>query len=300
MVTCVEPKRPYDFRQMLQRPLSRPSKGMVINREDYSLTKAVRLASKVLPVTVSAVDQADGAILRYEYPDGLTPDEREVLNARIEHMFSTSVDLGGFYAVMLNNPRWSGIIRRFYGVRPLHDDNLFECLIKVIVGQQMTVRFASALIGRLVDLVGDTVVWQGARIPVFPSPEQVAVLSHEQLTSLSFSRRKAEYVIDTARRIVEGRLDLDALWAMSDEMVIDQLTVLRGIGRWTAECFLLFGMGRKDVMPAADIGVQNGIQLLFNRAVRPGEAEIRELAQDWRPWRSYATYYLWQSLIDFA
>lgn len=137
----------------------------------------------------------------------------------------------------------------------------------------------------------------GVRVAVFPSPGQVACWSYEQLRSLSFSQWKAEYIIDFTRAVVQEDIDLDGLWRLSDDGVMESLTKLRGIERWTVACFLLFGMGRSDVFPAADIGVQNAVKHLYNLAKRPNETQMREMAHDWAPWRSYATFYLWQSLI---
>ena len=186
---------------------------------------------------------------------------------------------------------------RFCGLRPILDADLFESMVKIIIGQQLNVRFAATLTERLVDLGGETVEWNSVLLPVFPSAEQVARWPYDELQSRSFSRRKAEYVIDFARAVVDGRVDLDGLWRMADGEICERLTSLRGIGRWTVECFLLFGIGRPDVLPAADIGVQNALQRLYGMDRRPGEDEVRRLAEPWAPWRSYVTYYLWQSLI---
>ena len=172
---------------------------------------------------------------------------------------------------------------RFCGLRPILDADLFESMVKIIIGQQLNVRFAATLTERLVDLGGETVEWNGGFLPVFPSVEQVARWSYDELQRCSFSRRKAEYVIDFARAVVDGRVDLDEPWRMTDGEVCERLTSFRGIGGWTVECFLLFGMGRPDVLPAADIGVQNAVQRLHGMQRRPGEHEVRRLAEPWAP-----------------
>jgi DNA-3-methyladenine glycosylase II len=170
-------------------------------------------------------------------------------------------------------------------------------MIKAIIGQQVNVKFAATLVERIVDFGRETVEWKDLCLPVFPAPETVAGWSPEQLQALSFSRRKAEYVIDFARAVVDGKVDLDGLWHMTEDEIFETLMPLRGVGRWTVECLLLFGMGRPDVLPAADIGVQNAVQKLYGLPSRPTEAMVRRLGEAWTPWRSYATYYLWQSLI---
>lgn len=300
MIEPLIPTAPFDFAQMLRRPLSRPSKVTVVDPETASYTRAVRLTRSVVPITVSSIGTVDRPLLNLTYSGELTEDERAEVRRCVSHMLSTQVNLSDFYTEMARQPEWEGLTQRLRGLRPIQDADLLESMVKVIIGQQLNVKFAATLVERLVDYGGEVVDWDGVPLPVFPSPEQVARWPYEALRALSFSQRKAEYVIDFARTVVEGRIDLDALWAMPDDQVYEILTPLRGIGRWTVECFLLFGMGRLDVMPAADIGVQNAIQKLYGMDQRPKEDEIRRLAEPWAPWRSYATYYLWQSLIADA
>ncbi|KPV42779.1 DNA-3-methyladenine glycosylase family protein [Alicyclobacillus ferrooxydans] len=295
----ITPSAPFDFSQMLRRPLSRPSKVTIIHPELPSYTRAMWVSGHPIPITVSAIGTVEYPVLDVTYPDDLSREEQAHVERSIRHMFSTDVRLEQFYSHMADIREWSGLTDRLYGLRPIQDADLFESMVKVIIGQQLNVQFAATLVERLVDLGGQVIEWHGTGLPVFPSAQQVANWSYEDLRTLSFSQRKAEYVIDFARAMVSGKVDLESLWHMSDDEVYDLLLPLRGIGRWTVECFLLFGMGRADIMPAADIGVQNAIQKLYGMVERPKEQEIRQLAEPWAPWRSYATYYLWQSLIPF-
>ncbi|MCL6446113.1 MAG: DNA-3-methyladenine glycosylase, partial [Alicyclobacillus sp.] len=210
---------------------------------------------------------------------------------------STDLDLKQFYGQMSSDPVWKPLLRQLHGLRPIQDPDPFESMIRTIIGQQLNTKFAATLVERLINLGAEQVPWRQDALPVFPSPERIAALTYEDLRSRSFSQRKAEYVIDFARAVVDGRIDLDTLWTAPDEAVFAALTPLRGIGRWTVECFLLSGLGRPDLLPAADIGIQNAVQRLYGLADRPNESAIRQLAEPWAPWRSYATYYLWQSLI---
>ena len=138
--------------------------------------------------------------------------------------------------------------------------------------------------------------FEGESVYAFPTPDRVAALSYEDLTRLQFNRRKAEYIIDISRMVAEGRLDLEGLRRRSDEEVMEILLPLRGIGRWTVECLLLFGMGRPDLLPAADIGLRKAVQKVYGLVDRPGEEEVRRIGESWTPWRSYATYYLWDAI----
>ncbi|WDL96725.1 DNA-3-methyladenine glycosylase family protein [Alicyclobacillus sp. ALC3] len=292
---------PFDFRQMLRRPMSRPSKVTVIDPDTPSYTRVIRLRTRAVPVTVMGKEGTAGdPTLRLEMPDGLSSGERVEVRERVGRIFSTDMPVQGFYSHMRRYSEWSGLIERLHGLRPIQDADLFESVIKVIIGQQLNVEFAATLVERLVDFGGETVEWNSRLLPVFPSVERVAGWSYDDLRTLSFSQRKAEYVIDFARAVIDARIDLEGLRDMSDGEIAEVLMSLRGIGRWTVECFLLFGMGRRDLMPAADIGVQNAVQKLYGMERRPKEEEIRQIAEPWAPWRSYATYYLWQSLIPVS
>lgn len=299
MIEYLRPTPPFDFRGMLLRPLSRPSKLVETDPEKVSLTRALRLPSGVVPVEVAAAGEVEKPLLRLRYPDGLSLGERSLLRARIRFLFNTDADLSGFSETLSGSPEWGPLLRRLRGLRPIQDSDLFESMVRTIIGQQLHVRVAATLVERLVDLGGETVEWDGRELAVFPSPEQVAGWSYDRLCARSFSRRKAEYVIDFARGVASGRMDLEAFRSMEDERVFSELMPLRGVGRWTVECFLLFGLGRPDLIPAGDVGIQNAVRRLYGgeSGTRPAEEQVRSLAEAWSPWRSLASYYLWQSLI---
>jgi len=121
-------------------------------------------------------------------------------------------------------------------------------------------------------------------------------LDYSQLREQQFSQRKAEYVIDFAREVENGLLDLNALSKMTDEEAMERICKIRGLGRWTAECILLFGLGRQDLLPAKDVGLQRAVTEVWGLPQRISEQELREMAEAWKPWRSWYTYYLWASL----
>ncbi|RIV25885.1 DNA-3-methyladenine glycosylase 2 family protein [Alicyclobacillaceae bacterium I2511] len=297
MLEYFDLRAPYDFHLMLQRPLSRPSKLVAIDAVHASYSRVLRVGTRVIPITVTSLGTVHTPRLSLEVPNGLSEMEQSQVRADIRFMFSMEHNLNNFIQQMSEISVWVSLLHRLQGLRPIHDADLFESMVKVIIGQQLNLKFAATLVERLVYLGNETVEWKGHSLPAFPSTEKVAGLSYETLRALSFSQRKAEYVIDFAREVVEGRVDFDKLWKMTDEEVFTVLMPLRGIGQWTVECFLLFGMGRLDLMPAADIGVQNAVQKLYSLAQRPSAEAVRLLAESWKPWRSLATYYLWQSLV---
>ena len=161
----------------------------------------------------------------------------------------------------------------------------FQTLARSIVGQQISVKAAESVWQRLVLSVSGE-----------PTPEHVAATPPDVLKAAGLSQRKAEYVGDLARHFATGRLDPDGWRAMDDEAIIDLLTEVRGVGRWTAEMFLIFNLMRPDVLPVADLGLQRAVSLHYRNGRVMSERTLRRIALPWTPWRSVATWYLWRSL----
>ncbi|WP_394185283.1 DNA-3-methyladenine glycosylase family protein [Metabacillus halosaccharovorans] len=170
--------------------------------------------------------------------------------------------------------------------------DLYNCLIKCIIHQQLNLAFAHTLTTRFVKRYGYEVegVW------FYPKPEVVARLQYEELRDLQFSGRKAEYLIDTSRLIAEGKLKLAELANQSDEEILKNLIKIRGIGPWTVQSLLLSGLGRPNLFPKADIGIQRAIQQHFNLEKKPSHDEMDQYSEQWSPYLSYATLYLWRSI----
>ena len=227
------------------------------------------------------------------------PDEQTARQATAiwRHMLSLDRSLLPFYEKMQGDAVMAEITERLSGLNLLLDATPFDSMISAIIGQQVNLTFAENLKRSLVELCGQKYVAADGDVQLaFPTPEAIARLNYEDLRARKYSQRKAEYVIDFSRGVVNGEIDLDALEGMSNDEAIDSLSKLRGIGRWTAECVLLFGLGRPDLLPAADIGLRNSIQLYYGWDRQPSEAEVREMAAPWQGYESYVTYYLWTAL----
>jgi len=186
------------------------------------------------------------------------------------------------------------ILRRLIGDFPdihlVRRGDAFTTLARAIVGQQISVKAAQTIWERLV------LATHGSGSPVRLDPRRVSRTQQRTLRRVGLSERKAEYVRDLARHFVSGKLD-PATWpALDDEALIAALTDVKGIGRWTAEMFLIFHELRADVLPVDDIGLQKAIGVRYLDGSRPTVAAMRELAAGWQPYRSVATWYLWRSL----
>jgi DNA-3-methyladenine glycosylase II len=164
----------------------------------------------------------------------------------------------------------------------------FAVLVESIISQQLATSAADAIFKRFKELY-----------PSFPTASEVLATRKSKLRKIGLSGMKIEYLKDLARHIDEGILDMSSLSKMSDEEVISQLTQVKGIGRWTAEMFLIFSLGRQDIFPVGDLGLRKGVQLLFSLPETPKPSEVEEIGQGWRPYRTAATWYLWKSLQKF-
>ncbi len=183
-----------------------------------------------------------------------------------------------------NDPRLGAIIRRHPRAHLVSRGDPFQTLARSIVGQQISVKAAQA-------------VWQrlAAAVPQM-TPQALLARDRSRLRACGLSQRKVEYVTDLALRFRDGAIHVARWPAMSDEEVIAELVGVRGIGRWTAEMFLIFNLMRPDVLPVDDLGLQRAISLSYRAGRAVSEAAIRRIARAWQPWRSVATWYLWRSL----
>lgn len=161
----------------------------------------------------------------------------------------------------------------------------FVTLARAIVGHQISVKAADAMWQRFQQACGNQ-----------PSPERVLELASDNPESIGLSRRKGEYITGLAEHFAEGRLSPGEWSSMDDEAVIAQLRTVRGIGRWTAEMFLIFNLHRPDVLPLDDASLIRAISLHYFSGEPVSRFEAREVAQAWAPWRTVATWYLWRSL----
>jgi DNA-3-methyladenine glycosylase II len=162
----------------------------------------------------------------------------------------------------------------------------YEALARAIVGQQLSTKAAASIWSKLIDLFDG-----GA-----PEPKALLRRRRATLRKAGLSAAKVEFLRDLARRVVDGRLDLKRLAELSDEDIVADLVEVKGVGRWTAEMFLIFHLGRPDVVSTGDLGIRRAVQIAYGMAELPGPEELEKLAEPWRPHRTLACLYLWRSL----
>lgn len=185
------------------------------------------------------------------------------------------------------DPVLARIIKQVGPYAGRHRRERFPALTRAIIFQQLAGAAALAILKRFIAL------FPGRR---FPSPEQVIAMPMRRLRKAGLSRAKATYIKGLAAHVAAGKVNFRRFPKMDDEAIIAELTQVKGIGRWTAEMFLMFNLGRPDVLPVGDLGFRNAVMKAYRLPKHPTPREIQALAEKWRPHRTAATWYLWQSL----
>ncbi|MGH8668546.1 MAG: DNA-3-methyladenine glycosylase family protein [Burkholderiales bacterium] len=187
-------------------------------------------------------------------------------------------------ALARRDPIMAGVMRRHPKVFMTRRGEPFLTLARAIVGQQISVKAAQSVWDRLVACVGEV------------SPHSVLAKPRPLLRACGLSDRKTEYIADLAQHFADSKIHVHSWPRMSDEEIIAELVEVRGIGRWTAEMFLMFNLLRPDVFPLDDLGLQKAICVSYYKKRKVSLGTMRRLGEAWRPWRSVATWYLWRSL----
>ena len=190
--------------------------------------------------------------------------------------------------LLRRDPILAALIRRHgpCGLAAAQRADHFSALVRAITFQQLSTKAASTIYNRMAALMPE-----GA-----PTPAGFACVSDEQLRAAGMSRQKSAYLRDLCGKVASGDVDLDALEAMTDEDVIASLIKIKGIGRWSAEMFLIFRLLRPDVLPVGDLGIVTAVQRAYKLRKRPSPDRLRKIGEAWRPYRSIASWYLWRSL----
>jgi AraC family transcriptional regulator of adaptative response / DNA-3-methyladenine glycosylase II len=259
--------------------------------EGTRFTTTLRAGDDVLVVQVDlAPSGASCAVLTP--PRGDRATAMRITHERILAMLGLAAHPTRFETQMLASPELAGLVTNQRGLRvPLVPDP-FCGLIWAIVGQQISLPFAYTLRRRLIERTSEPVPGFDLHAP--PAPRAVAALEVSDLTALSFSRSKAEYLIDASRAILDGQLPLDELHDASATRLERTLRAVRGIGPWSANYLMMRSYGFLDCVPLGDTGLTSGLKEFFALDTRPDKVETLALMARFSPYRSLATFHLWQ------
>jgi DNA-3-methyladenine glycosylase II len=189
----------------------------------------------------------------------------------------------------LRDPVLAGIIKSVGKYSIEQRPEPFRSLVEAIVYQQLAGRAADTIYGRFLK------IYKGR----FPSSKRILSTSEQEFRAAGLSRQKIGYIRDLAARVADGRLKLDRITDLEDSKVVEQLVQVKGIGKWTADMFLIFCLGRPDVLPVGDLGLRRAMMVTYQLAELPLPAKMQEIAGAWKPYCSVATWYMWKSLEKF-
>jgi DNA-3-methyladenine glycosylase II len=202
-----------------------------------------------------------------------------------------SLDAGYHFLRECGDPVMAALVRR---IGPLdhaarrrgRPDDAYGSLVRTIVGQQLSTKAARTIYARLAALFGDRP----------PTPAELLAAEDEVLREVGLSRQKIGYLRDLAARVRSGELELHALQELTDEEVSREITAVKGLGRWSADMFLIFHLRRPDVLPVGDLGIRRAVERAYGLPGLPDQDTLRSLAGPWRPHRTLACLYLWKTL----
>ena len=223
----------------------------------------------------------------------ITSQDKRKAEETIKFIFNLYFDLESFYEELKNDQTMHQITQQLYGLKNPTTPTVFESLVDSIVEQQISIKVAHTIEARLVKKFGETLTVDGNTYFAYPTPQNMAKATIEDIRQCGLSQRKAEYIQQAAQLIADGKLDLEHLKNHENpQQIIAELDAIRGIGVWTAELTMLRGMQKLDALPADDFGIRRVISKYFCGGKPIKTAEAREIALAWGKWKGLAAYYL--------
>jgi DNA-3-methyladenine glycosylase II len=263
--------------------------GNAVDRWDGRVYRRVLLTHET-PVEV-AVEQAGSRLHVAATSAGrLPPDARHHLVSMLERTLGLRADLSRFYRFARRDPKLGPLVERFRGVKPPRFPSVFEALLNAFACQQLSITVGVELLNRLARRYG--VPSPDGTAHAFPQPEALAALRIGSVRRLGFNRAKSRAMIELARAVSSGRLDLERLARLEDDAAVGALCALRGVGRWTAEYALLRGFGRLQIFPGDDVGAQNALQRWLGRPRLAEYDVVERVLAPWRPWAGLIYFHL--------
>jgi DNA-3-methyladenine glycosylase II len=283
----VAPRLP--FRLDLTAWTLRRRPGNAVDRWDGHVYRRV-LVLHDAPVEI-AVEQAGSRLHVSVTGKGrLPPDARLRAASMLGRTLGLRADLTDFYRFASHDRKLRPLVERFRGIKPPRYPDLFEALLNAFACQQLSITVGLELLNRLARTYG--VASPDGSAHAFPHPTALAALKIDALRRLGFNRAKARAMIELARSVAGGRLDLESFAVLDDDAAVAALCALRGVGRWTAEYVLLRGFGRLHIFPGDDVGAQNALRRWLGRSSLSGYDAVERALARWRPWAGLVYFHL--------
>lgn len=229
--------------------------------------------------------------------ENITDSGREEIVRFVNHWLDLDRDIAGFYKLAGNDKILSPLVDKYHGSRITCIPDFFETFCWAIAGQSISLHVVYIIKQLLVERFGEEVEISGNVYKLFPTPEKIAGIDTDELQSVKLTRNKAVCIKRIAELICSGELSAEMFSGMDTKSAVKELVKIKGIGPWTANYVMLRGLRRNDALPLGDSGLINALKNQLGMERKPTEKEILEIAAGWSGWESYATFYLWRSLL---
>lgn len=247
-----------------------------------------------MPVQVAVIQQ-NSTLAVTVAGAGLPSRAQADVTAALDRLLGLRIDLRKFYRLASQETKLHQLARRFLGMKPPRFPSVFEALVNAIACQQLSLTVGITLLNRLTECYG---LGSRSEDRAFPRPDDLNKVDAQALRALGYSRSKGQTLIEAARAVTEGDLDLEALATMDDAEVVKRLMELRGVGRWTAEYTLLRGLGRTHQFPGDDVGAQKGLHRWLRLRRPPDYDHVRRVLRKWRPYAGLIYFHLLLDGLD--
>jgi DNA-3-methyladenine glycosylase II len=265
----------------------------------HSYRRLLTADGQLALATVTAEGTTAKPLLRVELQGTRKTDlDRPEFATQLRHILCTDLDLKPFYRLAPADDLLAPIVPRFRGLKLPASPTVFESLVMAVLSQQVNLTFAYSIKKDLVEAFGERLSVNGETYHAFPAPGRLATETEESLRRFRLSRAKAGTLVRLGQAFASGALTQEELTALPDEGVVERLTRIKGVGRWSAEIALLRGLARADAFPGGDLGVVKYVaQGLLGKTERATEADMRAFAERWRPYRGLALVYCYAELL---
>jgi DNA-3-methyladenine glycosylase II len=284
----IEPRAPFRL-DLTVWALRRRPENKVDRWDGCAYRRVLTLVDRPVPLAMTQIGQSHAPGLAVKFGSGLPKD---LARATLDRLLGLSVDLSAFAEMAAGDLLLGPLAARMRGLKPPRFPTLFEALVNAVACQQLSLAVGIQLLNRLAEGHGRAASDDPDGPRAFPDPERLAGLRPDELKHHGFSLTKARSIVEAARAIVDGDLDLEALEQLDDAAVIERLTRLHGIGRWSAEYVLLRGLGRLNIFPGDDLGAHNKLKRLFQIESRLDYEAVRQLVARWDPYAGLVYFHL--------
>ncbi|HEX7515096.1 MAG TPA: DNA-3-methyladenine glycosylase 2 family protein [archaeon] len=289
----VDPTPPFDFK--LSAHIFTDGDPQIAYFDGRAYHRVLRVDDSLILATVESIGSVNDPRLRMRFASDHTLSDHDLnaATALIGSVFNAQLDVSPFYRSVLEDRIMVKLTNKLRGLKTPMTTTVFEALFDSIIEQQISLRAAHVVEGRVIKAFGDKLCVNDRRYYAFPTPERLALASVESLRSRGLSRRKAEYIIGIAQRISAQEIDLEGLRRCTDtNEVLNRLCALRGVGVWTAGLTALRSLNRLDIIPVDDLGLHRWIAHYYCNDRRITSAEVTRVAERWGEWKGLAGYYL--------